>query len=52
MNTAEDRKLRSIRISMALYRHLEEMAIKENKSVNNLIETLLMKASGFKETPQ
>ncbi|WP_194974617.1 hypothetical protein [Aquiflexum lacus] len=49
MNTTSERKSRSVRIKTALDRHLEEMAKVENRSVNNLIETLLAKASGFKE---
>jgi hypothetical protein len=49
MNTTGERKSRSVRIKAALDRHLEEMAKEENRSVNNLIETLLAKASGFKE---
>ncbi|MFD2035828.1 hypothetical protein ACFSKL_13580 [Belliella marina] len=49
MNTKSERKSRSVRIKTTLDRHLEELAKEENRSVNNLIETLLAKASGFKE---
>lgn len=49
MNTKSERKSRSVRIKVTLDRHLEELAKEENRSVNNLIETLLVKASGFKE---
>jgi hypothetical protein len=49
MNTTVERKSRSVRIKTALDKHLEELAKEENRSVNNLIETLLTKASGFKE---
>ena len=49
MNTANQRKLRSIRIKSELDKHLENMAKQENRSVNNLIETLLTKASDFHE---
>jgi len=49
MNTSVETKLRSVRIKTTLDRHLEVMAKVENRSVNNLIETLLAKASGFKE---
>jgi hypothetical protein len=49
MNTAGDRKSRSIRIKTELNKHLENLAKEENRSVNNLIETLLAKASGFHE---
>lgn len=49
MSTKSERKSRSLRIRASLDRHLEELAKDENRSVNNLIETLLAKASGFKE---
>lgn len=49
MSTKSERKSRSVRIKTSLDRHLEELAKEENRSVNNLIETLLAKASGFKE---
>lgn len=49
MNTASERKSRSVRIKTALDKHLENMAKQENRSVNNLIETLLAKASDFRE---
>lgn len=49
MDTTAKRKSRSVRIKTTLDRHLEDMAKEENRSVNNLIETLLAKASGFKE---
>jgi len=49
MDTTAKRKSRSVRIKTTLDRHLENMAKEENRSVNNLIETLLAKASGFYE---
>jgi hypothetical protein len=49
MSIKSERTSRSLRIKTALDRHLEELAKQENRSVNNLIETLLAKASGFKE---
>jgi hypothetical protein len=49
MNNPNQRKLRSVRIKSELDKHLENMAKEENRSVNNLIETLLAKASGFRE---
>lgn len=49
MNLTSQRKSRSVRIKTELDKHLENMAKEENRSVNNLIETLLTKASGFKE---
>lgn len=47
MNTSNQKKLRSVRIKSELNKHLENMARQENRSVNNLIETLLSKASNF-----
>ncbi len=38
-----------MRLKPSLEKHLENMARKENRSVNNLIETLLAKASDFRE---
>jgi len=49
MSNPNQRKLRSVRIKTELDKHLENMAKRENRSVNNLIETLLAKASGFRE---
>ncbi|MCH7401283.1 hypothetical protein ACFOUP_06525 [Belliella kenyensis] len=49
MNTKSERKSRSVRIKTTLDKHLEALAKEENRSVNNLIETLLAKASGFRE---
>jgi hypothetical protein len=49
MNTENQRKSRSIRIKAALNKHLENIAKQENRSVNSLIETLLTKASDFRE---
>ncbi len=49
MNTNSERKSRSVRIKTELDKHLENLAKKENRSVNNLIETLLTKASDFRE---
>ena len=42
-----DKKLTSIRLNKNLYKHLQEKAKKENRSVNNYIETLLFEASDY-----
>ncbi len=49
MSTKNQRKSRSVRIKAALDKHLENIAKQENRSVNNLIETLLAKATDFRE---
>lgn len=46
MNTT-DKKLTSIRLNKNLYKHLQEKAKEENRSVNNYIETLLFEASEY-----
>jgi hypothetical protein len=43
------KKLTSIRINSSLYQHLQEKAKKENRSLNNYIETLLYENSDFYE---
>ena len=39
----------SLRISPALYEHLKKVSSKENRSVNNYVETMLFKVSNFEE---
>ena len=39
----------SLRISSALYEHLKKVSSKENRSVNNYVETILFKVSNFQE---
>ncbi len=46
MNT-KDKKLTSIRLNKNLYKHLQQKAKEENRSVNNYIETLLFEASEY-----
>ncbi len=45
----KEKKLTSIRINNNLYQHLQEKAKKENRSLNNYIETLLYENSDFYE---
>lgn len=44
----KDKKLTSIRLNKNLYKHLQEKAKAENRSVNNYIETLLWDSSEFR----
>ena len=39
----------SLRISPALYEHLKTLSSKENRSINNYVETMLLKVSNFEE---
>lgn len=41
------RKTISLRIDPALYEHIKEMSSKENRSVNNYVETALLSFSNF-----
>ena len=43
------KKTMSLRISTALYEHLKKVSSKENRSVNNYVETMLFKVSNFEE---
>ena len=43
------KKTMSLRISPALYEHLKKVSSKENRSVNNYVETRLFKVSNFEE---
>lgn len=45
----KEKKLTSIRINNGLYQHLQEKAKKENRSLNNYIETLLYENSDYHE---
>lgn len=47
METAALRKTISLRINPALYEHIKEMSGKENRSVNNYVETALLSFSNF-----
>lgn len=44
----KDKKLTSIRLNKNLYKHLQEKAKAENRSLNNYIETLLWDSSEFR----
>lgn len=43
------KKTMSLRISPALYEHLKTLSSKENRSINNYVETMLLKVSNFEE---
>lgn len=49
METNTLRKTISLRINPALYEHIKEMSNKENRSVNNYVETALLSFSNFYE---
>lgn len=52
MNTKETKKAGSFRLDRGLYNHIEELAKKNNRSFNNLIETLLIQATNYHEPNQ
>lgn len=47
MNTVKLKKATSLRLDAELYTYIEKLAKKENRSVNNFIETVLAKATKF-----
>jgi hypothetical protein len=49
MNTFNLKKSTSLRLDMELYNYIEKLAKKENRSVNNYIETVLAGATRFHE---
>lgn len=50
MNTIDiKKKSTSLRLNSNLYAYIEKMAKKENRSLNNFIETTLFDALGYRE---
>lgn len=49
MNTINQKKSTSLRLDQELYSYIEKLAKKENRSVNNFIETILASATRFHE---
>jgi hypothetical protein len=49
MNTLNLKKATSLRLDAKLYSYIEKLAKKENRSVNNFIETVLADATNFYE---
>lgn len=49
MNTLNLKKATSLRLDAELYQYIEKLAKKENRSVNNFIETVLADATNFYE---
>lgn len=49
MNTISLKKATSLRLDAKLYSYIEKLAKKENRSVNNYIETVLADATNFYE---
>jgi len=49
MNATEIKKTTSLRLNGNLYRYIQKLAKRENRSVNNFIETVLADATHFYE---
>ena len=49
MNTIATKKITSIRLDKNLFEHISKIAKKQNRSINNYIETILFDATGFQE---
>lgn len=49
MNTKETKKATSLRLNRSLYLKVEERAKKENRSISNLLETIISEALNFNE---
>ena len=49
MSTVNLKKSTSLRLDKELYNYIEKLAKKENRSVNNFIETVLADATHFHE---
>lgn len=49
MNTIATKKITSIRLDKNLFEHISKIAKKQNRSINNYIETILFDESGFQE---
>ncbi len=49
MNTISLKKSTSLRLDRELYNYIEKLAKRENRSVNNYIETVLADATRFHE---
>ena len=47
MNTLNLKKATSLRLDAKLYSYIEKLAKRENRSVNNFIETVLADATNF-----
>lgn len=48
MNTIGTKKSTSLRLDQERYTYIEKLAKKENRSVNNYIETVLTQATNFR----
>lgn len=49
MNTVNLKRSTSLRLNSNLYSYIERLAKKENRSINNFIETILANATNFYE---
>jgi len=52
METTTLKKTISLRVTPVLYEHIKQMSMKENRSINNYIETALLSFSNFDEDIQ
>lgn len=49
MSAVQIKKATSLRLDQKLYQYIEKLAKKDNRSVNNFIETVLAEATNFYE---
>lgn len=49
MNTTETKRATSLRLNKGLYSRIEKEAKKENRSINNFLETLIREALDYHE---
>ena len=49
MNTKETKKATSLRLNRGLYSKIEKRAKKENRSISNLLETIISQALNYNE---
>lgn len=52
MNASTTKKTTSLRLNADLYALIERIAKRENRSVNNYIETILLEATGYYEATE
>lgn len=49
MNTSKPKRATSLRLNSGLYDKIEERAKKENRSINNFLETIIIDALNYHE---
>ncbi len=50
--TITKKKTTSLRIDNGLFEHIENIAKRENRSINNYIETILLNTTGYNIAPE